>query len=104
MPLAVKQMFTLADPRGPLGVDRVDQQMHGPATQHLRQWIDDLGRRYIQGWKRDRFMGTLMHGGVLLPMWAVEGAFNTPKVRRLFQKFIHRFWLYLVRTLVWRHR
>ena len=45
------------------------------------------------------FGGSVIHGGVLLPVWGLVGSWDGPKVRRLFYGVIHSFWLYLMNRL-----
>jgi len=91
----IEMMCMVVDPSRGLGLDGLDKHLESPMSQHIGQWIMHLG---AGRWQHKRFGGKVLHGGVLLPVWAVEGACHTPKVRCLFHDVIHRFRLYLFPT------
>jgi len=99
MALFIGDVGVVVDPLLHLGLDRLGQQRPGPLTDHVSERIAPAGSapapgsRVGRGWKSERFMGSLTHGGVLLGVRG-RACCNSPKVRRLFQCVIHNIRLY----------
>ena len=87
MALPIRQVAVARDPRRRFGFDRLNKQVTSSTSQDVGQGIV---ARQAAGWKRKRFGGNVLHGGVLLARVGDIGCCDSPRVRRLSRAVIHR--------------
>jgi len=86
MPVGVGEVLLSVDPLGDLGFDGLPKQLLGALPKDTGQHVATAG-----GWQRNRGIGNLSHGGVLLGKLAISNQ-TQPQLRRRFQlNFIHNF-------------
>jgi hypothetical protein len=69
-----------------LGLDGLGQQLRGSVAKDLGEDVLVIGQ-----WQSIGIRGSFVHGGVLQCLVGMGVGSSTPRVRRLFQAFIHNF-------------